>query len=150
MKLNKIFLKKKIKFLFKCDSFASRNPYILLNHLNTEINKVKIEFMIYISLTKIYVIISITYKNKIPLICIVLKQFSYCFQVIWMGRSRVRVWVIKALKIVLTASNMNLSKGNALAIKSLYLIQWTSRQGWYNSKSWLSHKRKGCKTYGPL
>ena len=37
---------------------------------------------------------------------------------------------------------MSLSKRNASAIKrrSSYLIQWTSRQRWYNSKSWLSFK----------
>ena len=44
---------------------------------------------------------------------------------------------------------MSLSKENALAIKrrSLYLIQWTSRKRWYNSKSWLSDKIKGYKNY---
>ena len=35
---------------------------------------------------------------------------------------------------------MSLSKGNALKRRSSYLIQWTSRQRWYNSKSWLSDK----------
>ena len=47
---------------------------------------------------------------------------------------------------------MSLTKGNALALKrcSSYLIQWTSRQRWYNSKSWLSDEIKGYKTYGPF
>jgi hypothetical protein len=67
-----------------------------------------------------------------------------------MGRSQVRVQVISlTLKMVLTAPQpvlviMSLSKGNALAIKrrSSFLIQWTSRQRWYNSKGWLSDKIK--------
>ena len=75
-----------------------------------------------------------------------------------MGISQIQVLVIpKILKMVLTASYpvlviMNFSKGNALAIKgrSSYLIQWTSRQRWYKSKSWLSDKIKGCKTFGLL
>ena len=68
-----------------------------------------------------------------------------------MGRSRVRVRVIpKFLEMVLTAPQpvlviLSLSKGNAL-----YLIQWTSRQRWYNSKTWMSDKIKGHKTYGPF
>ena len=33
---------------------------------------------------------------------------------------------------------------------SSYFIQWTSRQRWYNSKSWLSDKITGYKTYGLL
>ena len=61
----------------------------------------------------------------------------------WMGRSRVRVQFIPmTLKMVLTAPQpemvmMSLSIGNALAIKrrSSYLIQWSFRQRWYNSKS---------------
>ena len=63
----------------------------------------------------------------------------------------------KDLKMVLTALQpvlviMSLSIVNALAIKrrSSYLIQWTSRQRWFNSKRWLSDKIKGYKTYGPL
>ena len=56
-------------------------------------------------------------------------------------RSRVRVRVItKTLKMVLTGApqpvvvKMSFSKGNALAVKrhSSYLIQWSSRQRWYN------------------
>ena len=47
---------------------------------------------------------------------------------------------------------MSLSKVNALAIKGRRsnLIQWTKRQRWYKSKSWLSDKIKGFQTYGPL
>ena len=51
--------------------------------------------------------------------------------------------------VVLTAPQpvlviMSLRKGNVLAIKrrSSYLIQWTSKQRWYYSKSWLSYKIK--------
>ena len=63
----------------------------------------------------------------------------------------------KDLKMVLSTPQpvlviMSLSKGNAFTIKrrSSYLIQWTSRQRCYNSKSCLSDKIKGYKTYGPL
>ena len=77
---------------------------------------------------------------------------------IWMGRSRVRVGVIQNIfKMVLTAPQsvlviISLSKENALSIKrrSSYLIQWTSRQRWYNSKSWLSDKIKVHKIYEPI
>ena len=40
---------------------------------------------------------------------------------------------------------LSLSKGNAMAIKmrSSYLVKWTSKQRWCNSKSWLSDKIRG-------
>ena len=72
--------------------------------------------------------------------------FTQQHTLIWMGRSRVWVRVIpKTLKMVLTAPQpvlviMSLIEGNALAIKR-------RRQRWYNSKSWLSYKMKGYKTY---
>ena len=71
--------------------------------------------------------------------------------------SQVPVWVIaKTIKMVIIAPQSQpvlviMSKRNALAIKSRssYLIQQTFRQKWFNSRSWLSNKNKGYKTYGP-